>query len=45
MHNKQDTAVSVEHVGPGWLMSKEPKTPKALYETQFVDIIDLPDYL
>ena len=41
MHIKRDMAVSLEHVGPGRIFSREAKTPKVHYNTQFVDILDL----
>ena len=45
MDIKQEMAISVKHVDPSWLISRETETTKVFYETQFVDILDLSDYL
>ena len=45
MNIEQETAVSVKHVNPDWLISRKAETTKIFYKTHFVDIIHIPDYL
>ena len=45
MNIKQETAISVKYVDPGWLISREAETTKVFYKTQFADILHLSDHL
>ena len=45
MDIKREMAILVKYVDPSWLISRENETTKVFYETQFVDILDIPDYL
>ena len=45
MDIKREMAISVKHVDLSWLISRETETTKVFYETQLLDILDLPDYL